>query len=57
MYTEFVARGSELVDSRKTSGKRKKKTDKRTWVVRIAAIAIALLMLGSVFAVIFSAQM
>lgn len=45
------------MDSRKTSGKKKKKTDKRTWVVRIVAIAIALLMLGSVFAVIFSAQM
>lgn len=56
MYTEFVARGSELMDRKNTGGMKKRKTDKRTLVVRVVAIAIAALMVGSAFAVIFTSQ-
>ncbi len=34
--------------------KGRKKADKRTWFVRIMALVVALLMVGSVFAVLMS---
>ena len=45
-------RGS-CMNRNKSKGKRK--ADKRTWFVRIVALIIVLLMVGSVFAVLLSA--
>ncbi len=44
------------MDRKNTGGMKKRKTDKRTLVVRVVAIAIAALMVGSAFAVIFTSQ-